>query len=190
MEFFNGQRRRVTFVDWAPKHNTEDEKRMLMKFSIVLAGQSITGFPEFINDAFVAIEKQGNPITSIELETEVEGVTLEFYDTDTSRKRIRVISAATIRKFSLERRNGETFIQFSSTVPRPLDVYEFLHVYESKDVFIQFDATQAKLVFPGDEEKQDKLFDKAAPVEEEDEEEKEVRKVAKNFGVEKAAKKR
>jgi hypothetical protein len=192
MEFFPRQRRRATLKDWSPKRNNEHEKRVLINFTIPLTGESLVGIPDFVNDAFVAIEKQGNPIEGITLETEIEGVTLEFFDTPEAKRRCYMLTAATLRKFTLHRKDEQTVLSFNTTIPRPIEIYEWLDKYEGCDVFISFDATQASLVFKSDEDdpNQTKLFTPEQPAdEEEDETEEEVRKVAKNFGVKgKAAK--
>lgn len=193
MEFFPRQRRRTTLKDWSPKRNQETEKRVLINFTIPLSGESLVGIPDFVNDAFVAIEKQSNPIEGITLDTEIEGVTLEFFDTPEAKRRCYMLTAATLRKFTLSRREEITVLSFNTTVPRPIEIYDWLHKYEGCDCFISFDATQAKLVFKSDEDdpNQSKLFtsESEKAEEEDDTEEEEVRKVSKNFGVKgKAAK--
>jgi hypothetical protein len=186
MEFFPRQRRRATLTSWSPKHNQENEKRVLINFAIPLSG-NISGIPDFATEAFKAIETQDTPIADISLDTEIEGVTLEFFDHNEAKRRCYMLTAATLRKFTLTRKDKETLLTFNTTVPRPQEVYEWLHKYEACDLFISFDATQAKLVFAEGEEdpNQSKLFTGEQPAEEEqdDHEEEEVNRVRKNFGV-------
>jgi hypothetical protein len=186
MEFFPRQRRRTTLKDWSPKHNNEDEKRIRLNFLIVLSG-NITGIPDFVNDGFVAIEKEGARIGKVCFETELEGVTLDIYETPEANKKTLLLPAATLRQFTLLRKDEKTVLAFNTTVPRSKDLLHFADKYEDCDMFIAFDATQAKLVFTSDEDdpNQTKLGfkDKDPDEEEDDTEDKEVEKVAKNFGV-------
>lgn len=182
MEFFNGQRRHTQLKSWLPKHNQENEKRILLNFTMPLTGQKIIGFPDFINDSFMAIEKTSAPIEEIILDTEIEGITLEIFDTDEAKRRTQMIPAVTLRKFALERKGDETFLTFNTTIQRSKDILMWAHDYEGADIFIQFDATQAKLVFAEDEaNNQEKLFNGTEETEEVDEEEEEVAKVSKNW---------
>lgn len=185
MEFFPRQRRRTTLKDWSPKHNNEDEKRIRLNFLIVLSG-NISGIPDFVNDGFVAIEKETAHIDKILFSAELEGVTLDIYDTPEAVKKALLLPAATLRQFALTRKDDKTILSFNTTVPRSKDLLNFADKYEDCDMFISFDATQAKLTFNADEDdpNQTKLgFNDAEPEGEEDDDSEEVETIRKNFGV-------
>lgn len=144
--FFPGMKRRITIDKWSPKHNGESEKRVLIEFELALTGEVITGHPEFIKDSFSTMEKQNSAEKKIELNMQIEGMSIEFYDTPDSRNECQTLHSATLQSFEMARvADGEshiTVLRFNATLQRTVPILKFLHTYERKDLWAEFEATQ------------------------------------------------
>jgi hypothetical protein len=144
--FFAGMKREMTIDKWVPKHNGESEKRVLINFELPLTGQQITGHPVFITDSFASMEKEGSVERNIGLAMQLEGMSIEFYDTPNTKDECQVIHSATLDSFEMARKaDGDshiTVLRFGATVARTVALLKWLHTYERKKVFAMFEATQ------------------------------------------------
>lgn len=150
--FFSGRRRKLTIVNCHFKRNAENEQRMLIEFEMPLTGQPIDGYPQFIADAFEAVNKENSACTEAQMKkTEVEGIGLEFFDVESSKGALESLSAATLRNFKLLRRpEASSFIvalTFNTTVPRTKGLVQFLHTYYGMVVSAKFNDTQMKIQY-------------------------------------------
>lgn len=147
--FFAGQKRKLKLDKWSPKYNNEKEKRVLIDFAMPLTGQPAAGQPEFIKNSFVSMEKEESREKLVELMGTVDNCTIEFYDQPGAKEECMVINGATLDSFAMKRvAEGEshvTLLTFSTTVIRTMKLLKFLHEYERKDVWSQFEPTQADI---------------------------------------------
>jgi len=156
LQFFPKQKRRLALERWAPKRNNENEKRVLVEFVMPLTGQPQRGFPEFLQGSFHLFEKENEPARTLDLSTEMEGMTMQFFDTDRSGERTHIFVAATLRAFELVRiPDGDKFLtalKFNTTVPRNMAVLKFLHSYEGMVMWADFDPQEIQMkIVPGDD---------------------------------------
>jgi len=148
LQFFPKQKRRLELDRWAPKRNNENEKRVLVEFIMPLTGQPLRGFPDFLQEAFHLFENEGGPARTLDLSTEMEGMTMEFFDTPTS-GRMQILVAATLRAFELIRvPDGDKFLtalKFNTTVPRSIAILKWLHSFEGMTMWAEFDPQEIQM---------------------------------------------
>lgn len=143
-QFFPGKKRQVVLQGWAPKRNTENEKRVLFKFKMPITGQSFVGFPDFLNEGHHAVEKEnsGGVFTS---ETILEGMALEFFDTDKSNERIQRAAGVTLQGFELSReKEGESYVtvlRFEYNVPWHKSLWKFIDTYWGMTLWCDFEPS-------------------------------------------------
>ncbi|HEV7674364.1 MAG TPA: hypothetical protein VGQ12_07530 [Candidatus Angelobacter sp.] len=162
--FFPGKKRQVTLENWSPKRNTEGERRILFKFKMPITGQPLTGFPDFLNEGFHAVEKErsGGVFTS---DSELEAMAIEYFDTADSPEKITRAVGVTLQGLTLQReKEGESYVtvlRYHYTVPWFKGLWRFVDTYWGKELFCDF--TPSADYVPdqdGDRTKQMKLGDK------------------------------
>lgn len=140
--FFPGKKRMVILESWTPKRNTENEKRILFRFKMPITGQSITGFPEFLNEGFHAVEKEGSGGGSFTSNTELEQMAVEYFDTDKSTDRVQRAAGVTLQGFELSReKDGESYVtvlRFHYNVPWFKGLWKFIDTYWGMKLWADF----------------------------------------------------
>jgi len=142
--FFPGMKRKLTLDDWSPKHNGESEKRVLINFEMPISGGAVTGIPVYLTEPLKDLERS-TELDKISLNTEIENMSLDIYDTPDSREECQTVHSATLRKFEMVRRDDIVVLCFNTTVVRTMKLLKFLHDYEAKTVFVEFSPTQAEI---------------------------------------------
>jgi hypothetical protein len=163
--FFWGIKRQVILEGWSPKKNTEDERRILFKFKMPITGQPFSGFPDFLNDGFHAVEQEhsGGVFNS---DTELAAMAVEYYDTADSPEKITRAVGVTLQGLTLSRETeGEgyvTVLRYHYNVPWFKGLWRFIDTYWGKTLYCDF--TPSADYVPdqdGDKTKQMKLGDKS-----------------------------
>ncbi len=163
--FFPGKRRQVTLEGWSPKRNTEGERRILFKFTMPITGQPLTGFPDFLNEGFHAVEKErsGGVFTS---DAELEAMAVEYFDTEDSPGTVQRATGVSLQGLTLQReKEGESYVtvlRYHYTVPWFKGLWKFVDTYWGKTLYTNF--TPSADYVPdqdGDRTKQMKLGDEA-----------------------------
>jgi hypothetical protein len=122
--FFPDRLVRVELTDWAPKKNTEGEKRVRLDFTLPLIDEARDRtMPAWILQPLAAMEAPESVQGKTKLENVVlEGVTVELWDTPKSRSRTQTLAAATLSDFYLVKitRDKQTYpaLQFCMNVAR------------------------------------------------------------------------
>lgn len=162
--FFPGSKRKLVLEDWAPKMNNESEKRIRLDFAMQLTGENVVGMPSCIGQPFESMSKEDSADSKTILSTELEGITIEFWATETSKQRALLLTACTLRSFYLTRDEDSTVsLRFNTTVPRDQVVVLWAHDNQGSTMWAGFTATQPSLKAPAPE-KQMKLGEKSEPV--------------------------
>lgn len=140
-QFFPAKKRQVILESWTPKKNTEDEKRVLLKFKMPITGQDFQGFPEFLSEGFNAVEKERSGGT-FESDTNLEQMALDYYDTDKSVDKVQRASGVTLQGFTLSReKDGESYVtvlRYHYNVPWWRGIWKFLDVYWGMTLWCDF----------------------------------------------------
>lgn len=150
--FFPKRRVRVELTDWAPKRNAQGEKRARLDFTIPLIDEARVGeMPAWLLRPLDAMESPDSVQKKTKLDVELEGVTLELWDTPKSAKRAKLLAAATLSDFYLVEvtRDGETYpaLTFCSNVPRT-GMLEFCDRYEGCWLWSDFSPVDASKETP------------------------------------------
>ncbi len=150
--FFPKRRVRVELTDWAPKRNAQGEKRVRLDFTIPLLNEAREGeIPAWLLHPLDTMELPDSVQKKTKLEVELEGVTLELWDTPKSAKRAKLLTAATLSDFYLVEvtRDKETCpaLTFCTNVPRT-DMLEFCDRYEGCWLWSNFTPVDASKISP------------------------------------------
>lgn len=143
-QFFPAYRRRLKLEGWKPKLNTQSEKRVMFHFCMPITGEPFEGFPAFLSRGFEAVEKTDSSGV-FKSDIILEGMALEYFDTDKSKERIQRAIGVTLQGLELSReRDGESYItvlRFEYTVPWFKGLWKFLDTYWGMDLFCEFEAS-------------------------------------------------
>jgi hypothetical protein len=140
--FFPKRKVRVELTTWHPKMNAQGEKRVELDFMLPLIDKARDAvIPAWIIAPLAAMESEDAVQGKTKLEIDLEGVTLELWDTPTSTTRAHLLSAATLTDFFLANitRDKQTFpaLIFSTNVARA-GMLSFCDRYEAKYLWAEF----------------------------------------------------
>jgi hypothetical protein len=133
--FFPKRKVRVQLVNWYPKRNTEGEKRVRIDLMIPLLDEAMEGMqPAWILPSLQAMDSKDSAQSESKLDTTLEGVTLEAFDTPKSTGRTLLLTAATFQDFHLRRvtKDKQTFVAlvFTANVKRDWNQLRWCDKYE------------------------------------------------------------
>lgn len=162
LEFFPGQRRKLSIDAWQPLRNEQDERRIRFDLLMELTGQPYLAMPTFIAPSYEKMECEGSAVKDTDLLTQIDDVTLELYATDMSgplevdwgigldeaeaeareRKRKLLLTRCTLRNFKLVRINrGEAAlvaVKFSVTTRSTRGLAAWAHDFNGKTLWCEF----------------------------------------------------
>lgn len=104
--FFGGNRRKTELGSWQVLQSRAGEKHMRFAFEMVLSGENLVGMPDWIGDAFEAMEGDGSALRRAALDRILEGMTMEIFPTDKHKRPTLSLTGATIKNLFLVR-DGE-----------------------------------------------------------------------------------
>ena len=140
-QFFPAKKRLVIMESWSPKRNTENEKRILIKFKMPITGQDLRGFPEFLNEGLHAVDKESSGGLYLS-DVELEQMAVEYFDTDKSSDKVQRASGVTLQGFELSReKEGESYVtvlRYHYNVPWWRGIWKFLDTYWGMKVWCDF----------------------------------------------------
>ena len=171
-DFFPNLRRRVELEDWAPLMNEQGEKRIRLDLLMPLTGEAIVGMPHFVAPAWEKMEAQDSAIKDVPFVTEIEGVTVEAFATDSSapmelewgvgldeaqeqekeKRRKLLLTSSTLRNFKLVRvtREKQKIVGLRFSILTKNDTYLVLwaYKYHGSTFWCQFTETQPEIKAP------------------------------------------
>lgn len=141
--FFPKRKVRVELSDWTKKRNSQDEKRVRLDFTVPLIDDAREGvLPSWLMSPLASFESKDSVESKTKLEVELDGVTLELWDTPKSPARSQLFAAAQLSDFYLVRgtRDGSTVLSliFTTNVKRTFDVLKWCDRYESSYMWVEF----------------------------------------------------
>jgi hypothetical protein len=141
--FFPKRKVRVELSDWTKKRNSQDEKRVRLDFTIPLIDDAREGvLPSWLMSPLASFESQDSVESKTKLEVELDGVTVELWDTPKSPARQQLFAAAQLTDFYLirETRDGSTVLSliFTTNVKRTFDVLKWCDRYEAAYMWAEF----------------------------------------------------
>jgi hypothetical protein len=141
--FFPKRKVRVELSDWAKKRNSQDEKRVRLDFTIPLLDDAREGvLPSWLMSPLASFESKDSVESKTKLEVELDGVSMELWDTPKSPGRSQLFAAAQLSDFYLvrETRDGSTVLSliFTTNVKRTFDVLKWCDRYESSYMWVEF----------------------------------------------------
>lgn len=165
--FFPKRRVRVELTDWAPKRNTQGEKRVRLDFTIPLIDEARNGeIPAWLLRPLDAMEVPESVQNKTKLEVELDGVTIELFDTPKAARRTELFTAATLTDFFLVQvtRDKQSYpaLTFCVNVPRA-GLLEFCDKYEECWLWTTFTPVDASKISPPAPGHQMTIADAAKP---------------------------
>jgi hypothetical protein len=148
ISFFPRRQVRLELSSWTPKMNREDKKRVRIDFTLPLINEARDQeMPFWMIPSLAAMEAPDSCQGKTKLEgVELEGVTIEFWDTPKSKTRCEMLTAVTLGDFFIEKitREKQTFpaLTFSTNVARA-GMLAFCDKYEAKYLWAEFTPVKA-----------------------------------------------
>lgn len=148
ISFFPKRMVRLELTGWIPKMNREDEKRVRLDFTLPLINEARDQeMPFWMLPSLAAMEAPDSCQGKTKLEgVELEGVTIEFFDTPKSKTRTEMLTAVTLNDFFIENvtREKQTFpaLTFSTNIARA-GMLPFCDKYEAKWLWAEFTPVKA-----------------------------------------------
>jgi hypothetical protein len=141
--FFPKRKVRVELSDWTKKRNSQDEKRVRLDFTIPLIDEARDGIlPSWLMSPLASFESKDSVESKTKLEVELDGCTIELWDTPKSPSRQQLFAAAQLTDFYLirETRDGSTVLSliFTTNVKRTYDVLRWCDRYEQSYMWAEF----------------------------------------------------
>jgi hypothetical protein len=156
-EFFPNVRRELEIMDYHVLKSSGGERRVKANLRVPIAGgRPVSGMPEWTLEARESVIKDRGIHRKVVCELEIEGVTVEFFNSPEVKRRTLLINGSTLKQFSIERvgkdNKADVFLNMVLYAPASKEIadwfYEHLHGY----CYAEFDATQAAFSYDGEDQ--------------------------------------
>lgn len=147
----------------APKRDKKEKGIIPILFRMGLDGNVVRSGPDVVKRAYHEIEDGAS--SSSELPKIVEGVSIQVYDTDSSKRPAFSLENITLDKLAVsqtENSEGDkaVVLTFETEYPYESDIWNKMGRYFKTDVFLVFDSAQASLLdAPVEEEEESKQIE-------------------------------
>lgn len=160
IEFFTDSRRECELGDFHSLQSKGNERRIKVAARLPLSNRSMVGLPEWVSQGHELVVKDKSYYNkSICKDMRMEGMSIDFFTTDTVKRKSRTLNGCTLDKFSVERvgkdDKSQTFLNFIFYSPCSLEVVQYFYEMQGGTAFVQFDTTQASFSYDGEEESGD-----------------------------------
>lgn len=156
IQFYEG-RRELEFGDFVSLKTTGNERRVKINMRIPISNHSMVGIPSWVSQGHEVVVRDKSFYTkAICKGVRMEGMSIDFFSTDTVKRKLRTLNGATMDKFSVERVGKDdkcqTFLNMVVYAPCSLEIIQWCYETQGATVFAEFDTTQAEFSYKGDEE--------------------------------------
>lgn len=156
IQFYEG-RRELEFGDFVSLKTTGNERRVKINMRIPISNHSMVGMPSWVSQGHEVVVRDKSFYTkAICKDVRMEGMSIDFFSTDTVKRKLRTLNGATMDKFSVERVGKDdkcqTFLNMVVYAPCSLEIIQWCYETQGATVFAEFDTTQAEFSYKGDEE--------------------------------------
>lgn len=159
-EFFPNVRRELEIMDYHVLKSSGGERRIKANLRIPIAGgRPVAGMPEWTLEARESVIKDRGIHRKVVCELEIEGVTVEFFNSPDVKRRTQLINGATLKQFSIERigkdNKADVFLNLVLYAPASKEIADWFYEHLHGSCFVEFDATQASFSYDGEEKPKD-----------------------------------
>jgi len=156
IDFFEG-RRELEFGDFNSLRTNGNERRVKIQMRIPISNHSMVGMPSWVSQGHEIVVKDKSFYTkAICKDVRMEGMSIEFFSTDTVKRKMRTLNGVTMDKFSVERvgkdDKAQTYLNFIIYCPCSLEIIQWCYETQGATVFAEFDTTQAEFSYKEEEE--------------------------------------
>lgn len=154
IQFYEG-RRELEFGDFNSLRTTGNERRVKINMRIAISNHSMVGMPSWVSQGHEVVARDKSFYTkAICKDVRMEGMSIDFFSTDTVKRKNRTLNGCTMDKFSVERVGKDdkcqTFLNMIVYCPCSLDIIQWCYETQGATVFAEFDTTQAEFSYKGD----------------------------------------
>jgi hypothetical protein len=157
--FFGGNRRKTELGSWQVLQSRAGEKHMKFAFEMGLSGENIVAMPEWIGDAFEAMEHDGSAIGRSTLNRILEGMTMEIFPTDKHKRPTLSLTGATIKNLYLlrsgEEDDAEVVLHMTIYSPANVQARDWAWDTLRGTFWAAFEYSQTEMDFSGSADKED-----------------------------------
>lgn len=155
IEFFRNSRREAELGDFHSLRSTGNERRIKSAMRLPLSNRPMINLPEWIVQGHELVVKDGGFFTKAACkDVRMEGMTVDFFTTDSVKRKMRTLNGCTLDKFSVERvgkdDKAQTYLNFTCYTPCCLEIMQFFYEMQGSTVFSEFDTTQAAFTYKGE----------------------------------------
>lgn len=156
IEFFEG-RRELEFGDFQSLKTTGNERRVKVNMRIPISNHSMVGMPSWVSQGHeIVVRDKSFYNKAICKDVRMEGMSIDFFSTDSVKRKMRTLNGATMDKFSVERvgkdDKAQTYLNMVVYAPCSLEIIQWCYETQGATVFAEFDTTQAEFSYKGGEE--------------------------------------
>jgi len=164
VEFFTDSRRETELGDFHSLKTTGNERRVKVAIRLPLSNRSMVGIPEWISQGHELVVKDNSFYTkTLCKDVRMEGMSVDFFTTDSVKRKMRTLNGCTLYKFSVERIGKEdkaqTYLNFVLYAPCSLEIMQFFYEMQGGTVYAEFDATQAAFSYDAKDEDDEEIED-------------------------------
>lgn len=101
-DFFEGERRKATLVRWEHLVNQAGEPRIKLTLEVPLLNESVLGINGPVSDQFILMAKEDSQVKRANLDLYCEGMTVETWTTNESKRRNVMCTGASFHNFFIQ----------------------------------------------------------------------------------------
>lgn len=160
VQFFKSSRREIELGDYHILKTTGNERRVKADFRIPLSNRITANVPDWILDGYQVVIKDKSFYNKMLCkDVRLEGMTVEFFTTDTVKRKMQTLNGCTLDKFSVERvgkdDKAQTYVNVICYAPCSADIAAWFYSNQGATMFAEFDTTQATFSYDGENEEED-----------------------------------
>ena len=161
--FFNGNRRAANLNAWTHLKTKAGEDQIKLDVRLPLLNQNLKGMDGAIGEAFAVMAKDESKIERTSLNVELDGMTLDIFATDESKRRAVSSTGVRMQKLALvatgEAEKRELDLHMVAYIPASLDIRDWAWGHLHKSFWLEAVYSQSELDFEPEANDEDEELD-------------------------------
>lgn len=154
VKFFT-TRRETVIGDFQSLKSRGSERRAKVPIRVPLSNRPTAGIPDWILNGYEFLVKDDSVYNRNNCkDMRLEGMSIEFFTTDSVKRKMMALHACTMSGFYLERvgKDDKAIVYLNFVVYAPCSEEIIVWLYKNQDatVYAEFDATQAEFAYAGE----------------------------------------
>lgn len=160
IEFFGNTRRECEICDFHSLQSAGKERRVKAEIRLPLSNRPMIGIPEWVSKGHELVVQDRSFYTKTTCkDVRLEGMSIDFFTTDSVKRKMRTLNGCTLDKFSIERvgkdDKAQTYLNLTVYSPCSLEIIQWFYEMQGATVYSEFDSTQAAFTYKGEGDDKD-----------------------------------